>query len=101
LPITLRLHHFQETSSVPTGNHIATGRRDSGTCWVPIHRASKHNALARSVLVELAAAATAAGADPATRFIVPTGAGERFFAAPLDRQMALALAQAVEKSSPT
>lgn len=66
---------------MPTGNHIATDRRASGACWITIDRAPKHNALARSVLVELAAAVTAAGADPATRLVVLTGAGERFFAA--------------------
>jgi len=66
---------------VPTGRDIAIESKASGACWITIDRPQKHNALARSVLDELAHAVTAAGADPGTRLVLLTGAGERFFAA--------------------
>lgn len=66
---------------MPTGQDIKVDPRASGACWVTIDRVHKHNALARTVLAELAAAVQAAGAHADTRLIVLTGAGERFFAA--------------------
>lgn len=63
------------------GQDITIDHQASGACWITISRAQKHNALARSVLAELAAAVRQAGALPASRVIVLTGAGERFFAA--------------------
>jgi enoyl-CoA hydratase len=53
----------------------------SGAVWVTIDRAHKHNALARPVLAELASAVEAAGRRAEVRYIVVTGAGERYFAA--------------------
>jgi enoyl-CoA hydratase/carnithine racemase len=46
-----------------------------------VNRAEKHNALARPVLAELAAAVSTAGAREDVRYIVVTGAGDRYFAA--------------------
>ena len=66
---------------MPQGQDITIDHQASGACWITISRAQKHNALARSVLAELAAAVQQAGALPATRLVVLTGAGERFFAA--------------------
>lgn len=60
---------------------IQVQERSAGVVWITVDRAHKHNALARSVLAELGRAVAAAGARPATRAIVLTGAGERFFAA--------------------
>ena len=66
---------------MPQGQDITIDHQASGACWITIARAHKHNALARSVLAELAAAVRDAGALPATRLVVLTGAGDRFFAA--------------------
>lgn len=55
--------------------------RGPGGVWITIQRAHKHNALARPVLAQLRAAVRAAGEQPHTRFVVVTGAGERYFAA--------------------
>lgn len=66
---------------MPTGQDITIDRRASGACWITIDRAHKHNALARSVLADLAGAVREAGALVDTRLVVLTGAGERFFAA--------------------
>jgi enoyl-CoA hydratase/carnithine racemase len=52
-----------------------------GTVWVTVNRVRKHNALARPVLAGLAAAVRAAGARDDVRYLVVTGAGERYFAA--------------------
>jgi enoyl-CoA hydratase len=52
-----------------------------GAVWLTVDRAHKHNALARPVLAELAAAVRAAGAREATRYVVVTGAGDKYFAA--------------------
>jgi enoyl-CoA hydratase len=68
-------------SNVVRSNDIRVDQRESGACWVKIDRAHKHNALARSVLAELADAVGTAGAASETRVVVLTGAGERFFAA--------------------
>jgi enoyl-CoA hydratase/carnithine racemase len=52
-----------------------------GSVWITVDRAAKHNALARPVLAELGAAVNAAGARDDVRFVVVTGAGEKYFAA--------------------
>jgi enoyl-CoA hydratase/carnithine racemase len=52
-----------------------------GQVRITINRPGKHNALSRRVLSELGAAVTRCGADPATRYIVIQGAGDRYFAA--------------------
>ncbi len=64
-----------------TSQEITIDPRASGACWITIDRAQKHNALARSVLADIATAVSEAGADPSTRLVMLTGAGERFFAA--------------------
>jgi enoyl-CoA hydratase len=66
---------------VQTSKDIAVEERAGGVVWITIDRPHKHNALARGVLCELGRAVAAAGARPDARFIVLTGAGERFFAA--------------------
>ncbi|SCK19186.1 Enoyl-CoA hydratase/carnithine racemase [Variovorax sp. HW608] len=52
-----------------------------GVVRVTIDRAEKHNALARPVLAELGDAIRSAGERSDLRFILLTGAGERYFAA--------------------
>ncbi len=64
-----------------TNKDIAVEERAGGEVWVTIERPHKHNALARTVLTELGQAVLAAGARKDTRFVVLTGAGDRFFAA--------------------
>ncbi|CAN5815664.1 enoyl-CoA hydratase/isomerase family protein [soil metagenome] len=66
---------------MPTGQDIAIERHASGACWITIDRVQKHNALARSVLGDLATAVREASDLRDTRLIVLKGAGERFFAA--------------------
>lgn len=55
--------------------------RAPGAWWITINRPHKHNALARSVLAELASVVAEASAASEARLIVLTGAGDRFFAA--------------------
>lgn len=52
-----------------------------GAVWITVDRAQKHNALARPVLAELAAAVRRAGAREDVRYLVVTGAGDKYFAA--------------------
>ncbi|MDQ6880650.1 MAG: enoyl-CoA hydratase/isomerase family protein [Pseudomonadota bacterium] len=52
-----------------------------GAVWIMVDRAQKHNALARPVLAELAAAVLTAGAREDVRYVVVTGAGDKYFAA--------------------
>ena len=52
-----------------------------GAVWVTVNRIQKHNALARPVLAELAAAVRLAGARNDVRYLVVTGAGDSYFAA--------------------
>ena len=52
-----------------------------GAVWVTVNRIHKHNALARPVLAELAAAVRLAGTRKDVRYLVLTGAGNRYFAA--------------------
>ncbi len=61
--------------------HIRIEARPNGAVWITVDRAARHNALARPVLAELAAAVAAAGARDDVRYLVVTGAGERYFAA--------------------
>jgi enoyl-CoA hydratase len=70
--------------TTPTNAAVATvlvNEPHPGAVWVTVNRAQKHNALARHVLAELAAAVRAAGARDDVRYLVVTGAGERYFAA--------------------
>lgn len=53
----------------------------SGVCRITIDRAHKHNALSLDVLDHIADAVREGGARPATRVVVLTGAGDRYFAA--------------------
>lgn len=66
---------------MPNGKELRIDQRAAGACWITIDRAHKHNALARSVLADLAVAVREAGASAGTRVVVLTGAGDRFFAA--------------------
>ncbi len=64
-----------------TSKDITVETHPDGVVWIVVNRPHKHNALARGVLADLAQAVTDAGAQEQTRFIVLSGAGERFFAA--------------------
>ncbi|SFC59903.1 Enoyl-CoA hydratase/carnithine racemase [Polaromonas sp. OV174] len=64
-----------------TSKDISVEERAGGVVWITIDRPQKHNALARGVLRDLGQAVAAAGTKPDARFIVLTGAGDRFFAA--------------------
>jgi enoyl-CoA hydratase len=61
--------------------NVRVESKPSGSTWITVDRAAKHNALARPVLAELAAAVRDAGAREDTRYIVVTGAGDKYFAA--------------------
>lgn len=52
-----------------------------GAVWITVNRAEKHNALSRPVLAELAATVRTQGACGDVRYLVVTGAGDRYFAA--------------------
>ena len=60
---------------------ILVDRQKGGATWITINRPHKHNALARTVLAELANVMARVGADPSTRCIVVRGAGDKYFAA--------------------
>jgi len=60
---------------------IAQREPQPGALWLTINRARKHNALARPVLAALAQAVRAAGQRADLRYLVISGAGERYFAA--------------------
>lgn len=64
----------------PAAN-VRTEEYAPGAIWITVDRAGKHNALARPVLADLAAAVRAAGERGDTRYLVVTGAGEKYFAA--------------------
>ncbi len=68
------------TTSSPH-RYLQLRREASGAVWLTIDRAAKHNALARPVLAELRATVVELGARPEVRYLVLTGAGERYFAA--------------------
>lgn len=65
----------------PCEQHVTIEEREHGAVWITINRQSKHNALARPVLTELAEAVRHAGQRESTRYIVVRGAGEKYFAA--------------------
>ena len=68
-------------SSTPAAAQVKVREPRPGAVWITIDRAQKHNALARPVLAELAAAVRRAGARDDVRYVVVTGAGDRYFAA--------------------
>jgi enoyl-CoA hydratase/carnithine racemase len=53
----------------------------AGAVWLTVDRAPKHNALARPVLAELADAVRTAGQRDDLRYVIVSGAGDRYFAA--------------------
>ncbi|MFO1218023.1 MAG: enoyl-CoA hydratase/isomerase family protein [Burkholderiaceae bacterium] len=63
------------------GHSIGVEEVAPGAVWVTVARAHKHNALAGPVLAELAAAVRRASERADLRYVVVTGAGERYFAA--------------------
>jgi enoyl-CoA hydratase len=71
---------MQTTNEAAAGN-VLSREPHPGAVWITIDRANKHNALARPVLAELAVAVRAAGAREDVRYLVVTGAGDRYFAA--------------------
>jgi enoyl-CoA hydratase len=71
---------MQATNSGASVN-VRVTEPQPGAVWVTINRPQKHNALARPVLNEVAAAVRTAGAREDVRYIVVTGAGDRYFAA--------------------
>jgi enoyl-CoA hydratase len=71
---------MQATNSLGAVN-VRVAEPQPGAVWVTVDRAQKHNALARPVLNEVAAAVRAAGAREDVRYIVVTGAGDKYFAA--------------------
>jgi enoyl-CoA hydratase/carnithine racemase len=60
---------------------VLLGTGVAGEMWITINRPQKHNALARTVLAELADVVTRVGSDRSTRCVVLRGAGEKYFAA--------------------
>jgi enoyl-CoA hydratase len=70
-----------QPTAVASNVNIRVEERQPGAVWLTVDRAQKHNALARPVLAELAAAVRSAGTRDDVRYLVVTGAGERYFAA--------------------
>src|SRR5438128_895665 len=68
------------TGGAPAAN-VRVAEHEPGAIWITVDRVHKHNALARPVLAELADAVRAAGLRADARYVVVTGAGERYFAA--------------------
>lgn len=66
---------------VETAGDIMVDARGGGDIWITIDRPHKHNALARTVLAELAKVMTGVGHDANARCVVLRGAGEKYFAA--------------------
>lgn len=60
---------------------IQVRKTPEGAVWLTIDRAEKHNALARQVLLDLAAKVLEIGQQLEVRYIVITGAGDKYFAA--------------------
>ncbi len=69
------------TTADADGSNVQVREPRPGAVWITVDRAHKHNALARPVLAELAAAVRAAGAREGVRYLVVTGAGDKYFAA--------------------
>jgi enoyl-CoA hydratase len=72
---------MQTTSDPGSAGNVRVQEHPHGVVRITIDRAGKHNALARPVLAELAAAVRAAGQRAEVRCLVLAGAGERYFAA--------------------
>lgn len=72
---------MQATTADTQAATILVQEPHPGAVWITVNRAEKHNALARPVLAELAAAVRTHGARDEVRYLVVTGAGERYFAA--------------------
>lgn len=72
---------MQTTKNDGSTPDLLVQEREPGAVWITVNRPQKHNALARPVLAALGAAVTAAGQRPDVRYVVVTGAGERYFAA--------------------
>lgn len=70
-----------QNTSTDTTSYIRACEPAPGALWLTVDRAHKHNALARPVLAELAATVRTAGGRADLRYIVISGAGERYFAA--------------------
>ena len=68
-------------AETPATTDVLVEERWSGVVWITINRPGKHNALARPVLSRLGKAVASVGARADVRFIVLSGAGERYFAA--------------------
>jgi enoyl-CoA hydratase len=75
------MHPMQSPNAEPATPNVRVHEPQPGAVWLTIDRAQKHNALARPVLAELADAVRAAGERDDVRYIVLTGAGEKYFAA--------------------
>jgi enoyl-CoA hydratase/carnithine racemase len=67
--------------TLSTCDEVLVESRDRGLVWITIQRPHKHNALARPVLAAVASAVRRAAEDPATRCVLVTGAGDKYFAA--------------------
>ena len=72
---------MQATTTTEASSNLRLTQPQPGAVWLMVDRAQKHNALARPVLAELAAAVRSAGEREDVRYIVITGAGDRYFAA--------------------
>lgn len=72
---------MQGTTDEAPATGLRVEEREPGAIWITIDRAGKHNALARPVLAELARAVRSAAARSDLRYLVLTGAGDRYFAA--------------------
>jgi enoyl-CoA hydratase/carnithine racemase len=72
---------MQQHPPAATGGHLRVEPQSSGAVWLTIDRLAKHNALARPVLAELGTTVRELGEREGVRYLVITGAGERFFAA--------------------
>src|SRR6188768_352893 len=80
-PTSMTFMEDQQSQDGSEAPWIQTRALPSGAVWITVNRAQKHNALARPVLAELAAAVRRAGARDEVRYVVITGAGDRYFAA--------------------
>lgn len=70
-----------ETTKPQAETNLLVREPSPGAVWITLNRPHKHNALARPVLAELASAVRAAGARDDIRYVVLTGAGDKYFAA--------------------
>ena len=69
------------SSSPDQSSQIQARETPEGAVWLTINRAEKHNALARQVLLDLASQVRGFGQQAHVRYIVITGAGDKYFAA--------------------